>query len=115
MTRGATAKVLALHLGIIAALFLAQFVLGPYHHTNVARIMVFGAFAVGYNLLLGYTGLMSLGHAMFFASGLYAAGLTVYYWGFRFDRGVPVRGGRDIPLRRDLRLDRNSYHRRFPF
>ncbi len=82
MTRGATAKVLALHLGIIAALFLAQFVLGPYHHTNVARIMVFGAFAVGYNLLLGYTGLMSLGHAMFFASGLYAAGLTVYYWGF---------------------------------
>ena len=82
MTRGATAKVLALHLGIIAALFLAQFALGPYHHTNVARIMVFGAFAVGYNLLLGYTGLMSLGHAMFFASGLYGAGLTVYYWGF---------------------------------
>ena len=82
MTRGATTKVLALHLGIIAALFLAQFALGPYHHTNVARIMVFGAFAVGYNLLLGYTGLMSLGHAMFFASGLYGAGLTVYYWGF---------------------------------
>ncbi|MCE2482904.1 MAG: branched-chain amino acid ABC transporter permease [Alphaproteobacteria bacterium] len=82
MTRGATTKVLALHLGIIAALFLAQFALGPYHHTNLARIMVFGTFAVGYNLLLGYTGLMSLGHAMFFASGLYGAGLTVYYWGF---------------------------------
>ena len=82
MTRGATSKVLALHLGIIVALFLAQFVLGPYHHTNVARIMVFGTFAVGYNVLLGYTGLMSLGHAMFFASGLYGAGLTVYYWGF---------------------------------
>ena len=82
MTRGATTKVLVLHLGIIAALFLAQFALGPYHHTNLARIMVFGAFAVGYNLLLGYTGLMSLGHAMFFASGLYGAGLTVYYWGF---------------------------------
>ena len=82
MTRGATTKVLVLHLGIIAALFLAQFALGPYHHTNMARIMVFGAFAVGYNLLLGYTGLMSLGHAMFFASGLYGAGLTVYYWGF---------------------------------
>ena len=44
--------------------------------------MVFGAFAVGYNLLLGYTGLMSLGHAMFFAGGLYGAGLTVYHWGF---------------------------------
>ncbi len=82
MTRDATTKVLLLHFGIIVALFVAQFVLDPYHHTNVARIMVFGAFAVGYNVLLGYTGLMSLGHAMFFASGLYGAGLTVYYWDF---------------------------------
>ena len=82
MTRDATTKVLVLHLGIIVALFLAQFVLGPYHHTNVARIMVFGTFAVGYNVLLGYTGLMSLGHAMYFATGLYGAGLTVYYFGF---------------------------------
>ena len=82
MTREATTKVLALHLGIVVALFLAQFVLGPYHHSNIARIMVFGAYAIGYNVLLGYTGLMSLGHAMFFASGLYGAGLTVYYWGF---------------------------------
>ena len=82
MTHNATTKVLVLHLAIIVALFLAQFVLGPYHHTNVARIMVFGAFAVGYNVLLGYTGLMSLGHAMFFATGLYGAGLTVYYFGF---------------------------------
>ena len=56
MIRNATTKVLVLHLAIIVALFLAQFVLGPYHHTNVARIMVFGAFAVGYNVLLGYTG-----------------------------------------------------------
>jgi len=82
VTHNATTKVLVLHLAIIVALFLAQFVLGPYHHTNVARIMVFGAFAVGYNVLLGYTGLMSLGHAMFFATGLYGAGLTVYYFGF---------------------------------
>lgn len=82
MRRRATAKVLVLHLGIIAALFLAQFVLPPYHHTNAARIMVLAAYAVGYNLLLGYTGLLSLGHAMFFAAGLYGAGLSVFYLGF---------------------------------
>ena len=32
-------------------------------------------YAIGYNLAFGYTGLLSLGHALFFAAGLYAAGL----------------------------------------
>jgi len=74
-------KVLALHAAVLALLFAAQFALPPYHHTNVARIMVLAAYAIGYNVLLGYTGLMSLGHAMFFAAGMYGAGLPVYYLG----------------------------------
>ena len=79
---GTRRRVLVLHLGLIAVLFVAQFVLTEYHHTNVARIMVLAAYAVGYNLLFGYTGLMSLGHAMFFAAGMYGAGLSIYYLGF---------------------------------
>lgn len=78
---GARARVLAVHIGLIVVLFAAQFVLGEYHHTNLARIMVLATYAVGYNLLLGYTGLMSLGHAMFFAAGMYGTGLSVYYLG----------------------------------
>ncbi len=74
-----TGKVLTLHLGILALLFIAQFILPAYHHTNVARIMVLATYAVGYNILLGYTGLMSLGHAMFFAAGMYGTGLPIYY------------------------------------
>jgi branched-chain amino acid transport system permease protein len=81
MRQAASGKVLALHLGIIALLFALQFVLPAYHHTNAARILVLAAYAVGYNVALGYTGLLSLGHAMFFAAGLYGAGLTVYYLG----------------------------------
>jgi branched-chain amino acid transport system permease protein len=77
-----TGKVLGLHLGILALLLVAQFILPPYHHTNVARIMVLATYAVGYNILLGYTGLMSLGHAMFFAAGMYGAGLPIYYLQF---------------------------------
>jgi branched-chain amino acid transport system permease protein len=77
----APGKALALHLAVLAVLFLLQFVLPDYHHTNVARIMVLAAYALGYNVLLGYTGLMSLGHAMFFAAGMYGAGLPVYYLG----------------------------------
>ncbi|MBI3031362.1 MAG: branched-chain amino acid ABC transporter permease [Candidatus Rokubacteria bacterium] len=47
----------------------------------LARIMVLAVYAIGYNVLLGYAGLMSLGHAMLFASGMYATGLTILYFG----------------------------------
>lgn len=74
-------RVWALHLGLIAALFLAQFLLSPYHTTNLARIMVLAVFAMGYNLAFGYTGLLSLGHALFLAAGMYAASLPAQLWG----------------------------------
>ena len=77
-----TRRILLLHAALIGVLFVLQFVLPAYHHTNLARIMVLATFAMGYNLLFGYTGLMSLGHAMFFAAGMYGAGLCVYYLEF---------------------------------
>ncbi|WP_413868869.1 branched-chain amino acid ABC transporter permease, partial [Albidovulum sp.] len=50
-----------------------------YHHTNLARIMVLAIYAMGYNIAFGYTGLLSLGHALLFGAGLYGAGLLVYH------------------------------------
>ncbi len=90
MTVRAPGKAAALHVAILAALFLLQFVLPAYHHTNVARILVLSAYALGYNVLLGYTGLMSLGHAMFFAAGMYGAGLPVYYLGAAAAAGMAL-------------------------
>lgn len=74
-------KSLALHLAVLALLFVAQFILPPYHQTNIARIMVLAVFAMGYNIAFGYTGLLSLGHALFFAAGLYATGLGIEQFG----------------------------------
>lgn len=74
-------KALILHLAVLAALFAAQYVLPSYHHTNIARIMVLAVFAMGYNISFGYTGLLSLGHALFFAAGLYATGLGIEQFG----------------------------------
>jgi len=74
-------RALALHLAVIAALFAAQFLVPPYHHTNLARIMVLSVFAMGYNIAFGYTGLLSLGHALFFGAGLYATGLGIEQFG----------------------------------
>jgi branched-chain amino acid transport system permease protein len=75
-------RVWTLHLALLAVLFTAQFWLSPYHATNLARIMVLAVFAMGYNLAFGYTGLLSLGHALLLAAGMYAAGLPAQLWGW---------------------------------
>jgi branched-chain amino acid transport system permease protein len=80
------ARIFALNLGVIALLFVLNFILPDYHQSLLARILVLSVFAMGYNLLFGYAGLLSLGHAMFFAAGLYGAGLTVAHLGW----GVPA-------------------------
>jgi branched-chain amino acid transport system permease protein len=82
MSEASPAKAYALHLGVIALLFALSFVLPEYHHGLLARIMVLAVFAMGYNMLFGYVGLLSLGHAMFFAAGLYGAGLSVIHLGW---------------------------------
>jgi branched-chain amino acid transport system permease protein len=90
MVLSSSRRVLGLHLAVIAMLFGLQFVLPIYYHTNMTRIMVLASYAMGYNLLVGYTGLMSLGHAMFFAAGLYGVGLTAQYFGFGPGSGLAV-------------------------
>ena len=70
-------KIWALHLGILALLFALQFILPAYHHGNLARIMVLASYAIGFNIAFGYTGLLSLGHALFFAAGMYGCGLAI--------------------------------------
>ena len=44
------------------------------------EIMIFGLFALAFNLLLGYTGVLSFGHAAYFGLGSYACGMAVRYW-----------------------------------
>ncbi|MFY0648352.1 branched-chain amino acid ABC transporter permease [Sulfitobacter geojensis] len=76
-----TGKSTTLHLSVLAALVALFFILPPYHSGNLSRIMVLAIYAMGYNVLFGYTGLLSLGHAMFFAAGMYGFGLSVNFGG----------------------------------
>ncbi len=69
------------HAGIVALLVLLYFTLPAYHAGNLARILVLAVYAMGYNLLFGYTGLLSLGHALFFAAGMYGFGMSVSHLG----------------------------------
>ena len=71
----------ALHVGILFVLIALFFVLPAYHVGAFSRIMVLAIYAIGFNLLFGYTGLLSLGHAMFFAAGMYGFGLSMKFGG----------------------------------
>jgi branched-chain amino acid transport system permease protein len=72
-----TTRMLGLHIAVLALLFALQFVLPAYHHGNLARVMVLASYAIGFNVMFGYTGLLSLGHALFFAAGMYGMGLAI--------------------------------------
>lgn len=55
-------------------------------------IMIFGLFAVSLNLLLGYTGLVSFGHAAYFGIGCYTCGLLIKKAGLTFGIAFAATG-----------------------
>jgi len=58
------------------------FFLFPGYLVLVSQMMIMGLFALSLDLILGYAGIVSLGHAAFFGLGAYAAGLlAVHGWG----------------------------------
>ncbi len=57
--------------------------LDPFQTLQVSYGLIFGIGALGFNLLLGYTGLLSFGHAAFFGTGAYAAALLLKYLGVK--------------------------------
>ena len=60
----------------------AAYFLFPDYLVLISQIMIVGLFAVSLDLILGYAGIVSLGHAAFFGLGAYTAGLlAVHGWG----------------------------------
>ena len=83
-------KDLILHLSALSVLLLLELlgIFSDYHQGNFARILVLAAYGVGYNILFGYTGLLSLGHALFFSAGLYASGLSIYHLDYDIGQSI---------------------------
>ncbi|WP_338760459.1 branched-chain amino acid ABC transporter permease [Massilia sp. METH4] len=60
----------------------ASWFLFPQYLVLTSQIMIVGLFALSLDLILGYAGIVSLGHAAFFGLGAYTAGLlSVHGWG----------------------------------
>jgi branched-chain amino acid transport system permease protein len=60
----------------------AAYFLAPGYLVLISQIMIVGLFALSLDLILGYAGIVSLGHAAFFGLGAYTAGLLAAHgWG----------------------------------
>lgn len=57
---------------ILLALIAAPFVISPFYVVLMLPALAYGVILLGFNLLFGYTGLMSFGHALFVALGAYS-------------------------------------------
>ena len=62
-----------------AILAVMPMLIKQYHLNMLTEIIVFALFAVSYNLLLGYAGLLSFGHAMFFGMGAFTVAVALIH------------------------------------
>jgi branched-chain amino acid transport system permease protein len=72
------------HLYIAFAVMTIVFVLAPtvIYPLFLMKALCFALFACAFNLLIGFGGLLSFGHAMFFGTGGYLAAHAAKQWGF---------------------------------
>ena len=64
-------------LAVLVLFFLPFFI--PYKALG-SQILIFMLFAMGYDICLGYAGMLSFGHAAFFGMGAYTTGLLILHY-----------------------------------
>ena len=62
---------------ILVGLLLYPRLFGIFYSNLFVSFAIYALFAVSFNILLGYTGLFSFGHAMYFGVGAYSAALAL--------------------------------------
>lgn len=60
------------------------------NHSVAVNILIYGLYGVGFNLLFGYLGMLSFGHAAFLGMGSYAAGILIAQCGFPWWTAIPL-------------------------
>jgi branched-chain amino acid transport system permease protein len=83
------------HQRIALALMLAFFALAPavIYPVFLMKVMCFALFACAFNLLIGYGGLLSFGHAMFLGSAGYISAHAAKVWGFNPEFAILFAAG----------------------
>lgn len=71
--------------GLFGLLLVAPFAIYPVF---LMKVLCFALFASAFNLLIGYVGLLSFGHAMFFGMSAYVTAHAVKEWGWPTELGL---------------------------
>jgi branched-chain amino acid transport system permease protein len=87
-SRPSTVQRSAVEFLVLLALLALPFLMTDYPRALISEIFIFAIFAMSLDLLLGFTGLMSLGHAAFFGLGAYAVAVLGTQFGVNAWLGV---------------------------
>jgi branched-chain amino acid transport system permease protein len=77
---------------IVLALTIMPFILSRYYLFVLNFILIYVIVIMGYNLVLGYTGLLSLAHAAFYGLGAYSTSLFIVKFGIPLYLSIPLGG-----------------------
>ena len=74
---------------MVLLVIFSPFVLYPVF---LMKVLCFALFACAFNLLIGYVGLLSFGHAAFFGMGSYLSAWAVKHWGVSAEIAILIGG-----------------------
>src|SRR3954464_5323841 len=78
------------HRASLAGLFVLVFPLVMPFTALAVNILIYGLFALGFNLLYGYLGLLSFGHAALFGTGAYLCGIAIVHFALPWYAAIAV-------------------------
>ena len=78
-------------LAVLAVLYLAAaLVRNSYYQLILTLVPIWAVMGLSWNLISGYSGLVSFGHAAFFGAGAYTVTSALVYWGLTPWLGIPL-------------------------
>jgi branched-chain amino acid transport system permease protein len=80
--------------GVAFLIMVALIVLSPsvLYPVFLMKVLCFALFACAFNLMIGYVGLLSFGHAAFFGMGSYVTAWTIKHWGITAETAILLGG-----------------------
>jgi len=86
-TRQALVIIGAIAVAYVAVLYTVE---GSYYHSMITLVAIWAAMGVSWNVLSGYSGMISFGHASFFGLGAYTVAILFIQFGVTPWIGIPV-------------------------
>ncbi|MCA1457674.1 branched-chain amino acid ABC transporter permease [Bradyrhizobium sp. BRP22] len=78
------------HRVLLASIFVLIFPFVMPFTALAVNILIYGLYALGFNLLFGYLGLLSFGHAALFGTGAYLCGIAIVHFGLPWYAAIAI-------------------------